>query len=66
MSLSLEGFDLIVSMLLQKYQFLTFSLHLVIFHYLYCISGNIESTVYCSMSCNFYTLVTLDMRGMRH
>lgn len=68
MTLSLEEFDLIVSMRLKKYQFLThlftfFSSHCVIFHSLYCISGNIESSVYCSISCNFYTLVTPDMRG---
>lgn len=68
MNLSLEEFDLTVPMLLQKYEFLThlfsfFSSHLVIFHYFCCISGDIESAVYCSISCNFYTLVTPDMRG---
>lgn len=68
MNLSLEEFDLTVPMLLQKYKFLThlfsfFSSHLVIFHYFCCISSDIDSAVYCSISCNFYTLVTPDMRG---
>lgn len=65
MNLSLEEFDLIVPMLLQKYKFLIhlFSFFSSHFHYFYCISGNIESAVYCSISCNFYTLVTPDIRG---